>query len=106
MAVDAQAHAALLQGIADINYSQVLSHNSFTFRGVKYRKHFSPDESQGVGDSLVVLGQDIQAAWMPTCIEVVYEIPLKAASKSITKLVVCLYNELNKDDTAKDPYRI
>ncbi len=106
MVVNAQVHAALLQGIVDINYSRVLLHNPFTFHGVKYKKHFSPDESQGVGNSLVVLGQDIQVAWMPACIEGVYEIPLKAASKSITKLVVHLYNELNEEDAAKDPYRI
>ncbi len=106
MAVDAQAHAALLRGILDINYSKVLLHNVFTVHGIKYRKHFYLDESQGIGDSLVILGHDIQVAWMPDHIEGVYEIPLKPPSKSITKVMVCLYNELDEDDAVKDPYHI
>lgn len=106
MVVDVPAHAALLQGVPDINYSRILLHNAFTFRGVKYRKHFALDELYGVGDSLVILGQDIQAAWMPAHIEGVYQLPLKALSKAITKLVVRLYKELNKDDAMKDPYHI
>lgn len=86
-------------------YSQILSFNSFIYRGVIYKVHRGDDNHHGTGDSLIVLGKDVQTSWEPCCIEAIYTIQLKTLSKPVTKVVVCTFDKLDKFDIVQDPYR-
>ncbi len=77
-------HLELLHSVADIDCSQILSHELFVFRGVKYRMYQSFDNIGNIGNSPVVLGNSVQASWAPCRIEAIYKISLKTLSKSLT----------------------
>ncbi len=83
----------------------VLLHESCVFRGATFRMHKASDGMSVTGDSLIIIGSDVQASWEPCRIEAIYEVRSDASASTLTKFLVRTFEPLDETDALQDPYR-
>ncbi len=80
-------------------------HDTCMFQGATFRAHKASDGTLGPGDSLVIIGSDVQASWEPYRIEAIYEVRSDASASTVTRFIVRAFEPLNESDALQDPYR-